>query len=71
MVGLAMEKKPRLAKVHSQLVADELLRLGWTLVHEFREPPNSEPYEYLFEWRREGEPVSIDWARFRRKPGGT
>jgi hypothetical protein len=59
--------KARLAKAHSRLVADEYLRLGWTLVHEFREPPQNEQYEWLFEWRRIDEPVPIDWSEFRRK----
>jgi hypothetical protein len=58
---------PRLAKAHSQLVADEYQRLGWTLRTEFRAPGDEEPYEYLFEWLRDGEPVSIDWVEFKRK----
>lgn len=56
---------PRMAKAHSKLMADEYLRLGWTLIHQFCEPSGSEPYEYLFEWRREGSPVHIDPKKFR------
>ncbi len=60
-----MANTPRKYKVHGKVVADELLRLGWTLVHEFREVNESEPYEYYFEWQRPEEPVPIDWARFK------
>lgn len=60
-----MKAKPRMAKAHSKQVADEYLRLGWTLRREFRNPADAEPYEYFFEWLREDEPVSIDWSRFR------
>lgn len=65
---IVMRESRPLAKAHSQLVAHEYLRLGWTLVHEFREPPVAEPYEYLFEWQRGGEPVLIDWNEFRKRP---
>ena len=56
---------PRKVKAHGKVVADEYLRLGWTLEHEFRETPDSQPYEYYFEWQRPGEPVLIDWTKFR------
>jgi hypothetical protein len=49
--------KPRYAKVHSQVRADEYQRLGWILRKEFRDQVDEEPYEYLLEWAREGEPV--------------
>ena len=63
-----MEGKPRLAKAHSKSVADEYLRLGWTLKHEFFAPEHDdEPYEYLFEWNNEAEPVSVDWVEFHQK----
>ncbi len=48
---------PSLAKVHSQRHADEYLRFGWTLKHEFRVPGDDEPYEYVFEWLAQGDPV--------------
>lgn len=71
-----MTNKSRLAKAHSKLVADEYLRLGWTLKHEFfadefKDAPSyiHEPCEYLFEWCHEGEPVSIDWIEFHKKHG--
>ena len=54
-----------MAKAHAKRVADEYLRLGWTLCTEFRAPGGIEPYEYLFEWLREDEPASIDWSKFR------
>jgi ketosteroid isomerase-like protein len=38
-------------------MADRFVRLGWTLKHEFYAEGDSEPYEYLFEWRGPGEPV--------------
>jgi hypothetical protein len=62
-----MDPKPRLAKAHSKLVADEYLRLGWTLRHQFYEKGDGEPYEYLFAWVGEGDPVGIDWAEFSRR----
>jgi hypothetical protein len=54
--------KPRLAKVHSKALADEYVRLGWTLRKELRAPGLGEPYEYLLEWLREGEPPDMDRA---------
>jgi hypothetical protein len=54
-----------MAKAHSKQVADEYLRLGWTLRTQFRETDNDERYEYFFEWLREDDPVSIDWSKFR------
>ena len=57
MLKRSMETKPRYTKAHSKTVADELLRLGWTLSNEFREPGDKEPYEYLFEWLRVDAPV--------------
>ena len=59
-----MQMKPRMAKAHSKQVADEYLRLGWTLRTEFRAEGDDEPYEYFFEWLREDKPVSIDWSKF-------
>ena len=56
--------KPRLAKAHSLRVADEYLRLGWSLVTEFRAAGDDEPYEYLFRWDRLEEPRPIDRAQF-------
>jgi hypothetical protein len=46
-----------MAKCHSQQAANEFLRLGWTLKKEFRAPGIEEPYEYLFAWERQGEPI--------------
>jgi hypothetical protein len=64
-----MSNQPRYAKAHSELVAAEFQRLGWTLVKEFREAPRQEPYEYLLDWRQEGPPVAINWEEFHRKHG--
>jgi hypothetical protein len=58
-----------MAKVHSKKMADELLRLGWTLVTEFQDPGDDEPYEYYFEWKGNGEPIYIDWNRFETTNG--
>lgn len=58
-----MKTKPRMAKAHSRQVADEYLRLGWTLRTEFRPAAVDEPYEYFFEWLRDDEPIGIDWSR--------
>jgi len=55
--------KPRYAKAHSQAVADEYMRLGWTLRKQFRSAEAKEPYEYLLEWLRAGEP---DYPKSRR-----
>ncbi|MCW3834495.1 hypothetical protein ACFQ1E_04525 [Sphingomonas canadensis] len=46
-----------LGKAHSNIVAEQFKALGWTLTHEFRADGDGEPYEYLFEWQREGEPA--------------
>jgi hypothetical protein len=65
-----MDSKPRIAKAHSKLVADEYLRLGWTLRHQFIARGDEEPYEYFFSWDKEGDPVNIDWAEFSRRVRG-
>jgi hypothetical protein len=59
-----MHSKPRYAKAHAKPVADEYLALGWTLRHEFRVAPDDEPYEYFFEWCKDGDPIPVDWSKF-------
>jgi hypothetical protein len=49
--------KPKHAKRHSERMARELLRGGCTLKHEFRAEGHSEPYQYIFEWQRDGDAV--------------
>ena len=46
-----------LGKAHSSTVASQFQALGWSLTKEFRLQGEDEPYEYLFEWHPEGEPV--------------
>ena len=62
-----MTTKPRLAKAHSKVVANEYLRLGWTLKSEFRAASDEKPYEYLFTGEKETEPTSIDWDAFKKR----
>jgi hypothetical protein len=62
-----MDHQPRFAKAHSELVAAEYQRLGWTLVTEFREALSPGPYEYLLEWKREGPPNYINWEEWRHR----
>ena len=38
-----------MAKAHSIQHANEYVRLGWTLKHEFQAAGDVEPYEYYFE----------------------
>ncbi|MES2057427.1 MAG: hypothetical protein V4564_15950 [Pseudomonadota bacterium] len=45
-----------LGKAHSAIVADEFRTLDWTLAMELRAEGDDEPYEYVFEWRGDGEP---------------
>jgi hypothetical protein len=59
-----MAPPPRFAKAHSKLVADLYAHLGWELSCAFRTRESEEPYEYLFAWKRHGEPVWPDWAQF-------
>jgi hypothetical protein len=59
---------PRVAKARSKLVAEEYLRLGWTLIREFSWPSGSPSRQYLFEWRHKGKPVRIDPKRFGDEP---
>jgi len=59
--------KPRMVKAHSRLVADEYIRLGWTLQKEFYADGSEEPYEYFFVWNHAEEPAHIDWASFPSK----
>jgi hypothetical protein len=51
---------PKLGKAHSAKMAEEFIRLGWTLKHEFRANSDEEPYEYLFEWQAAGDAVYPD-----------
>jgi hypothetical protein len=51
-----MDSRPRYTKAHGRIAAEKLAALGWTLVREFRESPDGEPYEYLFLWEKPGEP---------------
>lgn len=56
----------KLGKAHSTQLANEYIRLGWTLKYEFRAEGDSEPYEYVFEWNGPGEaaypsPQSSEW----------
>ncbi len=46
-------------------MAENYLKLGWTLKHEFRDQPENEPYEYLFEWMQAGAPVGIQSSELR------
>jgi hypothetical protein len=48
---------PKLGKAHSAQMAEEFVRLGWPLKHEFRADGDDEPYEYVFEWLADGEAV--------------
>ena len=50
-----------MAKAHSRPVADEYLRLGWTLQSEFYAEGDDEPSEYLLTWVHSEEPLTIDW----------
>ena len=52
-----MGVRPQRAKAHSQQMADEYLRLGWFLTHEFRAAEGEEPYEFVFVWRELGQPA--------------
>jgi hypothetical protein len=58
---MATNPNPRMAKAHSRPVADEYLRLGWTLQSEFYAEGDEEPSEYLLTWDHSEEPLSIDW----------
>lgn len=48
---------PRVAKAHSEQLARELVRLGWTLRLEFLAEGDDQPYEYVFAWEHDGEPA--------------
>jgi len=54
---IAFELSVPLGKAQSAVVADQFRTLGWSLTKEFRAEGDGEPYEYLFEWHREGEPI--------------
>lgn len=62
-----MNPKPRMAKAHSKQVAEEYLRLGWTLEKEFYTEGAEEPYEYLLVWNGIEEPPQVDWENFPSK----
>lgn len=58
----------KMTKTHSQKHADEFIRLGWTLKYEFRVEGDTEPYEYILEWKHEGlpklpSPNAADWGK--------
>ena len=63
-LGEVMEKlKPRLAKAHSSYIANLYVQAGWTIRTEFRVREDEEPYEYILEWLRDGEPVRPELPR--------
>ena len=39
-------------------MAEEFIRVGWTLKREFYAEGDDEPCEYFFEWQGLGDPVS-------------
>jgi hypothetical protein len=49
----------QMTKVHSRAMAERLAQSGWTLVREFRQTKDAEPYEFYFEWIRDGNPPQI------------
>jgi hypothetical protein len=55
-------RKPLMAKAHSKQVADEYLKLGWTLCSESRVAGFDEPAEYYFEWQRADAPMATQSA---------
>ena len=58
MTGYASEPLP-LRKVHSQGHADAYVAAGWSLRSQFfaEAPLDSEPYEYVFVWEADGQPI--------------
>lgn len=54
---IVFELSVPLGKANSATVADQFRTLGWSLAKEFRAEGDGEPYEYLFEWHRDGEPA--------------
>jgi hypothetical protein len=55
-----MKPRPRLFKAHAKSVADALANRGWAVIHEFRAPGDSEPYEIILAWMNAEEPPKID-----------
>jgi len=51
--------KCRVVRTESKATADEYLRLGWTLKHEFDDSDHDESSVYLLEWLGAGDPVHI------------
>jgi hypothetical protein len=49
---------PKLGKCYSAQMAAEFARLGWTLRDVFRVDGDDEPYQYLFEWLAEANPLT-------------
>ena len=54
-------------QTESKTVADEYLRLGWTLIREFDGAAHGESPVYLLEWLRDGKPVRIDATKFSKR----
>ncbi len=54
---IVFELSVPLGKAHSAAVAGQFRTLGWSLAKEFHSDGDVEPYEYLFEWHRDGEPT--------------
>jgi hypothetical protein len=49
--------KSRLAKAHSSKMVELYVQMGWTVMHEFRVDEDDDPYEYLLEWKQDGDPI--------------
>lgn len=54
------EPKGRRVQTESRIIADEYLRLGWTLTRKFDGSSHGEATFYLLEWLGDGDPVRID-----------
>jgi hypothetical protein len=54
------DSPPRLAKLFSSVYCARYVSFGWSVKHEFREAPGAEPYEYILEWGRAGDPIRPD-----------
>jgi len=59
--------KPPTVQTDSKAIADEYLRLGWTLTREFSGSSHGESSVYLLEWLGEGDPVRIDLSKIRKE----
>jgi hypothetical protein len=53
----------KFAQLHSSYAANLYVHAGWVVRKEFRDRDDEEPYEYILEGIRDGDPIRPDLSK--------